>query len=159
MKLIRFGNPGEERPGVLDDDDHRRDLSALFNDWNRDFFNSGGLQQLGKLLQRGIGDLPLVPEAVRWASPIARPGKVVCIGLNYSDHAAESGMAVPAEPIVFMEATSAVCGPYDDVMIPRGSGKTDWEVELGVVIREETRYGKERDGPSHVGGFCCGSDV
>src|SRR4051794_11555119 len=115
MKLLRFGNPGDERPGILDENGLRRDLSRQFTDWNRAFFNSAGLQQLEKLLQRGIEDLPLVPESARWASPIARPGKVVCIGLNYSDHAAESGMPVPAEPIVFLKAANTVVGPYDDL--------------------------------------------
>lgn len=159
MKLIRFGPPGQERPGVLDDHGTRRDLSSKFVDWNRAFFMGDGLQRLAALV-RGGGDLPLVTDDVRWASPVPRPGKVVCIGLNYSDHAAESGMAIPEEPIVFLKASNTVVGPYDNLVIPRGSEKTDWEVELGVIIGRDARYlGSRDEAASYIAGYCISHDV
>lgn len=159
MRLIRFGAPGRERPGILDAQGVRRDLSGVFRDWDRDFFNTGGLQEIRDYL----GDNPYppaVPERERWAAPVARPGKVVCIGLNYSDHAKESGMAVPEEPIVFQKGSNTVVGPYDPILIPRGSGKTDWEVELGVVIGRDARYlTSSEDAVSHILGYCLVNDV
>lgn len=160
MKLIRFGNRDDERPGVLDENDRRRDLSGHFADWNREFFNSDGLHRLEHVLQQRSEDLPLVADAVRWASPIARPGKVVCIGLNYSDHAAESGMPVPEEPIVFLKAANTVVGPFDDLQIPRGGEKTDWEVELGAVIGRDVRYLESRAAAAAaIAGYCISHDV
>jgi len=160
MKLIRFGTRGEERPGILDVSGRRRDLSRHFADWNCEFFNSGGLQQLKKLMHRGAEDLAIVPEAVRWASPIARPGKVVCVGLNYRDHAEESGMPVPEEPIVFLKAANTVVGPYDQLEIPRGSEKTDWEVELGVIIGRDVRYlDSHEEAAAAIAGYCISHDV
>ncbi len=116
-------------------------------------------ESLAKLRAMDPKELPLVAGTPRIAACVGNVGKFICIGLNYSDHAAESGMAVPAEPVVFMKATSAICGPYDDVMIPRGSEKTDWEVELGVVIGKEARYVTEKDALSHVAGYCVVNDV
>ena len=160
MKLIRFGNCRDERPGVLDENDRRRDLSSHFADWNWEFFNSNGMYKLEKILQPGSENFPLVADGVRWASPIARPGKVVCIGLNYSDHAEESGMPVPEEPIVFLKAANTVVGPYDDLQIPRGGDKTDWEVELGVVIGRDARYLESReDAAAAIAGYCISHDV
>lgn len=155
MKLIRFGLRGAEKPGIITPDGKRKDCSAHFADWNREFFQSGGLEKL-----RGLDGLPDVPTEARWGAPVARPGKVIGIGLNYSDHAAESGMPIPSEPIVFMKATNTVCGPYDQVIIPRGSEKTDWEVELGVVIGREARYlGSPEEAKAVIAGYCISHDV
>ena len=138
MKLIRFGNKGSEKPGIIDADGNRRDVSHLFTDWNNVFFESGGLDKLRAIEDTSM--LPLVDESVRWAAPISRPGKAICIGLNYSDHAAETGAKIPEEPIVFMKAANTVVGPFDNILIPRKSVKTDWEVELAVIIKKEARY-------------------
>lgn len=159
MKLIRFGEAGKEKPGILDEQGVRRDLSSFFTDWNSAFFEEDGLAKLNALLESGI-ELPEVPEGARWGACIARPGKIICIGLNYSDHAAESGMPVPAEPIVFLKASNTVIGPYDPVLIPRTSQKTDWEVELGIVIGKTTRYLSHiSDAKSCIAGFCISHDV
>src|SRR5262245_519742 len=122
MKLVRFGPPGRESPGVLVDG-VRRDVSGAFRDWDREFFETGGLERLRDLL--ALGELPAVPDGERWGAPVARPGKVVGVGLNYRDHARESGTELPAEPVLFLKAPNAVAGPYDAVRIPRGSTKTD----------------------------------
>ncbi len=158
MRLIRFGEPGSERPGILRGDGARHDCSAHFADWNRDFFQSGGLTRLRALAESG--DLPKVSDDARWAAPIARPGKVICIGLNYRDHAEESGMPVPEEPVLFMKGANTVVGPYDDVLIPRRSEKTDWEVELGVVIGRDTRYLESREAAvESIAGYAISHDV
>ena len=160
MRLIRFGSVGDEKPGVLDQAGSRRDLSAHFKDWDMAFFGSGEIHRLAEIVKRDAAKLPLVPESERWAAPIARPAKVICIGLNYSDHAAESGMPIPPEPIVFMKASNTVVGPYDDVLIPRGGEKTDWEIELGVVIGKEARYlASTADAQAHIAGYCLTHDV
>ncbi|HEY1922860.1 MAG TPA: fumarylacetoacetate hydrolase family protein [Tepidisphaeraceae bacterium] len=161
MKLIRFGNFRKEKPGVELAPGVRKDCSGYFADWNGDFFTDNGLWRLAALLKSANGkQLPDVPADARIGAPIARPGKVICIGLNYSDHAAESGMEVPKEPIVFMKGNNTVVGPYDDILIPRGSKKTDWEVELGIVIGAETRY---LDSPAaaakRIAGYCISNDV
>ena len=159
MKLVRHGDPGQEKPGILDDAGRRLDLSAEFTDWNHEFFYSGGMARLRRLLDRQPA-LPTVADGVRWAAPIARPGMLMCIGLNYSDHARESGMAIPTEPILFQKATNTVVGPYDDVLIPRLSQKTDWEVELGIVIGADALY---LDSPeqalNHIAGYTIVHDV
>jgi len=160
MRLIRFGPVGNEKPGTIDSNESRRDLSAHFRDWDTKFFASGGMDRLAEILRREGTSLPIVPESERWAAPVARPGKVICIGLNYSDHAEESGMPIPAEPIVFLKASNTVIGPYDNVHIPRGSEKTDWEVELGVVIGKETRYlASPEAAHAHIAGYCISHDV
>ncbi|MBA2479481.1 MAG: fumarylacetoacetate hydrolase family protein [Planctomycetes bacterium] len=159
MRLVRFGAIGREKPGIALDGGVRKDCSAHFQDWNRDFFDGGGLARLAALV-RGGARLPDVPTAERWGACVARPGKVICIGLNYSDHAAESGMAVPGEPVVFMKAANTVVGPYDAVLIPRTSVKTDWEVELGVVIGRTARYlGSLDEADAVIGGYCVSNDV
>jgi 2-keto-4-pentenoate hydratase/2-oxohepta-3-ene-1,7-dioic acid hydratase in catechol pathway len=156
MKLIRFGQPGAERPGIFVDG-VRKDVSAHVSDFDRAFFQSGGLDRLAQLV---TGTLPDVPEGARWAAPVARPGKVICIGLNYSDHAKESNMPIPAEPIVFQKGANTVVGPYDPILIPRRSEKTDWEVELGVVIGRDARYLESADvALDYVGGYCISHDV
>lgn len=159
MKLIRFGERGAEKPGILNSQGQRKDCSALFNDWNHDFFQTGGLERLRELGPK-LDALPDVPENIRWGAPIVRPGKLIGIGLNYSDHAAESGMPIPTEPIVFLKGTNTVCGPNDPVLIPRGSQKTDWEVELGVVIGQNARYLASADeARKFIAGCCISHDV
>lgn len=140
LKLARYGTKGNERPAVLTDAGERLDLSGHFDDWNTAFFASQGLDRLRNILATASHDLPRIDPSARIGAPVARPGKIVCIGLNYSDHARESGMPIPSEPIVFLKAANTVAGPNDDVWIPRGSAKTDWEVELAIVIGSEARY-------------------
>ncbi len=160
MRLIRFGAIGKEKPGVLDGQEVRRDVSAKFSDWDMKFFQGEDVARLSEYLHKNIATLPLVPESERWAAPIARPGKLICIGLNYSDHAAESGMPIPSEPIIFMKATNTVIGPYDEIQIPRDSKKTDWEVELAVVIGKEARYLQSPAAAGqHIAGYCLSHDV
>lgn len=159
MQLIRWGSRGSERPGVMLDG-ARRDCSAHFTDWTPEFFAKGGVEALRALVAREGEQLPSVPADARWAACIPRPGKLVAIGLNYSDHAAEVGAKLPAEPIVFLKGTNTVVGPYDDVLIPRRSVKTDWEVELGVVIGTEARYLERiEDAAAHIAGCCIVNDV
>ncbi len=156
MKLIRFGKVGAEKPGVLIDG-KRKDCSEHFEDWNRDFFNRNGLTQLQGIIS---SDLPDVPESERWAPAVARPGMIMCIGLNYSDHAAESGMEVPKEPIIFMKATNTLTGPNDDIPIPKNSEKTDWEVELAIILNQDVSYlSSEKEGLDAIAGFCVMNDL
>jgi 2,4-didehydro-3-deoxy-L-rhamnonate hydrolase len=161
MRLIRFGAEKRERPGILFEDGKRRDLSAHFPDWDRVFFESGGIRKLRFLLRStSLTAFPEISERERWGAPIARPGKVVCIGLNYSDHAAESGMPIPREPVVFLKGANTVVGPYDDILIPRGSLKTDWEIELGVVIGRSARYlAGSQEASECIAGYCISHDV
>jgi 2,4-didehydro-3-deoxy-L-rhamnonate hydrolase len=156
MKLLRFGERGSERPGLLDNRGRIRDLSALVDDIAGDTLAPEGLARLRALDPES---LPLVEGDPRIGACIGRVGKFICIGLNYSDHAAETGATVPAEPVVFGKWTSAICGANDDVEIPRGSQKTDWEVELGVVIGRGGRYIDEADALDHVAGYCVINDV
>ncbi len=139
MKLIRFGAVGQEKPGVIVDG-QRRDCSQHFVDWKADFFQQDGLQKLKQLLASKTDSLPVVADQIRWGSCVARPRKLIGIGLNYRDHAAEANMELPKEPLVFMKGTNTVVGPYDNIIIPRNSVKTDYEVELGIVIAKEARY-------------------
>ncbi|WP_219225283.1 fumarylacetoacetate hydrolase family protein [Pedobacter antarcticus] len=157
MKLIRFGSYKNEKPGVLDENGRRKDLSSLFVDWNYQFFMNDGLRKLADI---DLSAFPDVPEQERWGACVARPGKIICIGLNYSDHAAESGMPVPPEPIVFQKGANTVVGPYDPVLIPRKSVKTDWEIELGIVIGKDVRYLENiEDAPAYIAGYCISHDV
>lgn len=156
MKLLRFGERGRERPGLLDHRGRIRDLSAVVEDILGDTLAPEGLARLRALDPES---LPLVEGDPRIGACVGRIGKFICIGLNYSDHAAETGATVPAEPVVFGKWTSAVCGPNDDVEIPRDSQKTDWEVELGVVIGRGGRYIEEADALDHVAGYCVINDV
>jgi 2-keto-4-pentenoate hydratase/2-oxohepta-3-ene-1,7-dioic acid hydratase in catechol pathway len=153
MKLLRYGPAGAEKPGVLDSAGRIRDLSGVVAD-------IGG-EVLTRLdgLQVDVEALPLVEGSPRLGPCVAGTGKFICIGLNYSDHAAETGAKVPPEPIIFMKATSAICGPNDPILIPRGSEKTDWEVELGVVIGKPAKYVSEADAMDHVAGYCVINDV
>lgn len=161
MRLIQFGPRGQEKAGILSSDGQRKDLSAFFNKWDSEFFRNQGLTRLAGFLQSDQArSLPDVAENVRWGAPVARPGKIVCVGLNYSDHAAETGAKIPQEPILFMKAPNTWVGPYDDVEIPKDSQKTDWEVELGVVIGKEARYLRSQDDAmEHVAGYCISNDV
>lgn len=156
MKLLRFGAAGQERPGVIDAQGRIRDLSAHVDDIAGAALTAEGLARLRTL---DIASLPVVEGDVRLGACVGRIGKFVCIGLNYRDHAAESGMAIPAEPVVFNKWTSAVCGPNDDVVQPRGSDRLDWEVELGVVIGKAGAYIEEADALDHVAGYCVVHDV
>ena len=160
MRLIRFGRQGREKPGVLLDG-KRKDLSAYFQDWNSTFFAESGLERLSTLLKTDEARrLPEVSELDRWGAPVARPGKIVCVGLNFSDHAKESGMPVPTEPVLFLKATNTVVGPFDDILIPRNSNKTDWEVELGLIIAREARYlNSVGDATACIAGYCISHDV
>jgi 2-keto-4-pentenoate hydratase/2-oxohepta-3-ene-1,7-dioic acid hydratase in catechol pathway len=156
MKLLRVGPPGAERPAVLDAGGVARDVSGIVDDYGPAFFAGGGLDQVAAALAGGG-----LPEAQgRIGAPIARPGKIVCIGLNYHDHAAETGQVPPKRPVVFLKDPSTVTGPYDDVLIPRGSAKTDWEVELGVIIGSRARYlDAPADALAVVAGYAVSHDV
>jgi ureidoglycolate lyase len=156
MKLLRFGEKGSEQPGLLHSDGTVRALTGVVDDIAGDALLAASID---RLRQHDPADLPLVEQPGRLGPCVAGVGKFLCIGLNYSDHAAESGMDVPPEPVLFMKATSAIVGPYDDVVIPKGSQKTDWEVELGVVIGDTARYVGEADAMNHVAGYCVVNDL
>ena len=158
MKLIRFGNPGEEKPGLILQDGRRIDASAFGSDYDEAFFGGDGLERLAAWAKANAATAPTVDDSVRLGPCVARPSKLICIGLNYSDHAKESGMAIPKEPIVFFKATSAIVGPNDPVIIPKDSKKTDWEVELAFVIGKKANYVSEDDALSHVAGYCVHHD-
>jgi len=156
MKLLRFGNSGQEKPGALDGAGQIRDLSSLVADISGETLSASSLVALS---QTDLDTLPIVPEDVRIGPCVGNVGKIICIGLNYSDHAAESGMEVPPEPIIFAKATSALCGPNDDLELPRGSEATDWEVELAVVIGRHAKYVSEDDALDYVAGYAIMNDV
>ena len=159
MKLIRFGKQGEEKPGILLSNDEKIDVSSFVSDYDEKFFESGGLVSLKNWLNENESSAPRLDDSIRLGSPIARPSKIICIGLNFKDHAAESGFDAPEEPLIFGKATSAICGPYDNIIIPRGSEQTDWEVELGVVIGKKTSYVDQDQALEHVGGYVLHNDV
>ncbi len=156
MKLVRFGSKGQEKPGLVDKDGAVRDLSDVVDDIDHAALTPDGLAKLRRL---DPSKLPKVDAATRLGPCVGKVGKFVCVGLNYADHARESGAQPPKEPVLFMKATSAITGPNDDVIIPRGSLKTDWEVELGVVIGSEARYVREAQALDHVAGFCLVNDL
>ena len=156
MKLLRVGPAGQEKPAALDEAGTLRDLSAHVEDISGATLSDDGLAALRQI---DLATLPELPADSRVGPCVGQVGKFMCIGLNYSDHAAESGMEVPAHPVLFMKATSAICGPNDDVLIPRNSQKTDWEVELGVVIGKKASYVEEADAMGHVAGYCVVNDV
>ena len=156
MKLLRFGSPGKEKPGLLDQEGSIRDLSSVINDINGETLSPRSIEQLSGIEPES---LPIVTSEPRLGTCVGNIGKLVCIGLNYSDHAKESGMAIPTEPIVFMKAISAVTGPNDNIELIRGSEKTDWEVELGIVIGSHTKYVTEDDALDHVAGYCVVNDI
>ena len=156
MKLVRFGEPGEEAPGLLCDDGIIRDLTGIVDDIEGDALADAGL---AVIRQTDPESLPAAPEGVRLGAPVAGVGKLICIGLNFADHAAESGMDVPPEPVIFMKATSAISGPEDPILLPRGSEKTDWEVELAFVIGTRASHVSEAEALSHVAGYLICNDV
>jgi 2,4-didehydro-3-deoxy-L-rhamnonate hydrolase len=158
MKLIRFGEPGAEKPGVQLADGIRIDCSAFGSDYTEDFLATGGLNRLKNWLEQHQSNCPVLPAGTRLGAPIHRPSKIICIGLNYSDHARESNMQLPAEPVVFFKATTALCGPDDDLVIPKNSKKTDWEVELAVVIGKKASYVEEADAMDYVAGYALHND-
>jgi 2,4-diketo-3-deoxy-L-fuconate hydrolase len=159
MRLIRFGEFKKEKPGVMIDN-KRFDLSEHFSDWDRDFFEADGIEKLRSFLKSNTNELKEVEASERWGSPIARPGKVLCVGLNYADHAKEAGKEVPTEPIIFMKGSNTVVGPEDNIEIPRKSEKTDWEVELGVVIGLKASYLDSKEvSEKHIAGYVISHDV
>ena len=156
MKLVRYGKPGAEKPGLIDAQGRLRDLSDVVADIDETTLLSEELRRLAAIDTEA---LPLVAGAPRYGAPVARVGKMICVGLNYADHAAESGMAPPEQPVLFMKATSAIGGPDDDIVIPRGSVKTDWEVELGVIIGDVAREVSVEDAMGHIAGFAVINDL
>ena len=156
MKLVRYGNPGQEKPGLIDDQGHLRDLSKVIKDISPDQLSDKALAKLRKIK---TDKLPLVKGKPRMGCPISSISKFVAIGLNYADHAAEAGMPLPKEPIVFLKANNCIQGPDDNVMLPKGSVKSDWEVELGIVIGTEARYVSQKDALNYVAGYCVVNDV
>jgi 2,4-diketo-3-deoxy-L-fuconate hydrolase len=158
MKLIRFGPPGAEKPGLLAPDGARVDASTFGEDWDEGFFGSDGLARLARWADVHLESARRIPDGERLGPPVRRPSKIVCIGLNYADHARESGAQIPTEPVVFFKATTALSGPNDDVVLPRGSSKTDWEVELAVVIGRRARYVAVEDADAFVAGYALHND-
>lgn len=159
MKLIRFGAEGNEKPGVQLEDGKRLDVSGFGQDYNEDFFGGDGLERLETWLKNNQGNCSKVGDDVRLGVPLVRPSKIVCVGLNYAQHAAESGMAIPSEPVLFFKATSALCGPNDDVIIPKNSEKSDWEVELAIVIGKKASYVEKEDAYKHIAGYVLHNDI
>lgn len=158
MKLIRYGNIGAEKTGVVIDG-KRYDTSAFGEDYNEAFFENDGLNRLEAFVEKNQNNLPLVSDEVRLSSPVARPSKIVCIGLNYAKHAKETNAPIPKEPILFFKSTTALVGPNDDIMIPKNSVKTDWEVELAFVIGKKASYVSEEEALDYVAGYCLHNDV
>ena len=158
MKLIRFGDRGKEKPGLLLDDGSCVDVSAAVTDYNEEFFATDGLERLRRWVEKNTGSLPRVGSSVRLGASVCRPSKIVCIGLNYRDHAAETGQEVPKEPVIFFKASSSLSGPNDNVVMPKGSTKLDWEVELAFVIGKEARCVAKRDALDHVAGYVLHND-
>lgn len=158
MKLIRFGPPGREKPGLLLDDGTRLDVSAFGRDYDEAFFGGSGLDDLRGWLRENASRAPRVDASVRLGPPVCRPSKIVCIGLNFRDHAAETGADIPTEPVIFFKASSALCGPDDPLVIPRGATKVDWEVELAFVVGRVARYVPEGRGLEHIAGYALHND-
>jgi len=158
MKLLRHGTPGNEKPGLQLEDGRRIDASAFGSDYNEAFFDGDGLERLRAWAEANAGAAPVLAEGTRLGPAVARPSKLVCIGLNYRDHAAETGAAIPVEPILFFKATSAICGPNDPLIIPRGSEKTDWEVELAIVVGKKASYVEKANALDHVAGYVLHND-
>lgn len=156
MKLIRFGEAGQEKPGVLIND-KRIDVSSIVTDYNEAFFENGGLAKLQEALKNNTS-FPEVSNDIRLGSPVARPSKIICIGLNYVDHCEETGAAIPEEPIIFFKSTTSLCGPNDNLIIPKNSDKTDWEVELAFVVGKKASYVAEEDALDYLAGYCLLND-
>ena len=159
MKLIRFGEINKEKPGVILPDGTKIDVSKFVNDYDEQFFGNQGIEKLNKWLEKNHDSCPVIDNDNRLGSPLFRPSKIVCVGLNYAKHAKESGMDAPEEPVLFFKASSAIIGPYDSITIPKGSEKSDWEVELAVVIGNKASYVSEKDALSHIAGYVLHNDV
>tara|TARA_Y100000385_G_scaffold262106_1_gene293488 strand:- start:2059 stop:2913 length:855 start_codon:yes stop_codon:yes gene_type:complete len=159
MKLIRFGEINKEKPGVLLPDGKKIDVSKFVNDYDEQFFGNQGIKKLNDWLEKNQNSCPQLHDDIRLGPPIKRPSKIVCVGLNYSKHAEESGMDVPEEPVLFFKASSAIIGPYDPIIIPKGSEKSDWEVELAIVIGNKASYVSEKDALNHIAGYVLHNDV
>ncbi|MDB5204957.1 MAG: fumarylacetoacetate hydrolase family protein, partial [Flavisolibacter sp.] len=158
MKLLRHGELNKERAGVIINEDYY-DASSFGEDYNEQFFENEGLDRLQKFVESNKDKLPKLDKSIRLGSPVARPSKIICIGLNYADHAKETGAAIPTEPIIFFKSTTALIGPFDNVIIPKASKKTDWEVELAVVISKKASYVEEQDAMNYVAGYCLHNDL
>ena len=158
MKLIRFGNPGEEKPGIIVDD-KQFDVSAFGSDYTRSFLENNGLKILNDWFVQNQSDCPIVDPSTRLGPPLKDPSKIICVGLNYRKHAIESGMQVPEEPVLFFKAISALCGPNDNVMLPKNGDKTDWEVELAVVIEKKASYVSVQNAMNYIGGYALHNDI
>ena len=156
MKLLRYRKDGLVKPGILDDEGNIREASSIINDWTSQTLNINNLTKLNEI---NISVLPIVDDTISIAPCVGEVGKFICVGLNYSDHVAETGMTVPKEPIIFMKATSSICGPNDNIIIPKNSTKTDWEVELGVIIGKEAKYISEQDSQDFIAGYCVVNDL
>lgn len=159
MKLIRFGNLGQEKPGVELDNGQRLDVSGFGEDFNGNFFSNNGIDNLKLWLENNSEKIPIIADSERLGCPIDKPSKIVCIGLNYTKHAEESGMTLPEEPVLFFKSTTAIVGPYDDVMLPKGSLKSDWEVELAVVMGKKAAYVHEKEAMDYVAGYVIHNDL
>lgn len=158
MKLIRYGELNREKTGVVVDD-VMYDTYSFGEDYNEHFFETRGLKRLRQFIELNKNTLEKIPDGARLGSPVARPSKIVCIGLNYADHAKETGAQIPPEPVIFLKSTTALCGPFDDIIIPKNSKKTDWEVELAVVIEKKASYVDEAEAMDYVAGYCLHNDV
>ncbi|WP_282162471.1 fumarylacetoacetate hydrolase family protein [Ulvibacterium marinum] len=158
MKLIRFGAIGNEKPGVQLENGDWLDVSGFGQDYDEQFFGGDGIHRLKGWLDKNVGSCPKVDDSMRLGAPLCRPSKIICIGLNYAKHAQEAGMEIPKEPVLFFKATSAIVGPNDDVVIPKGSTKTDWEVELAIVIGKKASYVSESEAMDHVAGYVLHND-
>ena len=158
MKLIRFGQAGKEKPGVQLENGKRIDITAFGQDYNEDFFGNDGIKRLREWLLQNEEKCPEISNEVRLGSPLVRPSKLICVGLNYAKHAEESGMDIPKEPVLFFKATSAIVGPNDDLIIPKNSKKTDWEVELAFVIGKKASYVSEEEAMNHIAGYVLHND-
>ena len=156
MKLLRYRDGNIIKPGILDNTKKIRNVSSVVTDWNNETIN---IDQLEKIIKTDLSTFPIINSDVSIAPCVGNVGKFICIGLNYSDHAQETGMEVPKEPIIFMKATSSICGPNDEVIIPRNSLKSDWEVELGIIIGKETKYINENQSQDHIAGYCVVNDL
>lgn len=159
MKLIRFGEKNKEKPGIQLDDDQRIDVSSFIDDYDENFFYKIGIKKLRNWLNKNKEKCPIIDNNIRIGPPISRPSKIVCVGLNYAKHAAESGMKIPDEPVLFFKSSSAITGPYDPIIIPKNSSKTDWEVELAIVIGKRASYVSKEDALNYIAGYVLHNDV
>ena len=159
MKLIRFGEKNKEKPGIQLDDDRRIDVSSFIDDYDENFFYKIGIKKLRSWLNKNKEKCPIIDNNIRIGPPISRPSKIVCVGLNYAKHAAESGMKIPDEPVLFFKSSSAITGPYDPIIIPKNSSKTDWEVELAIVMGKRASYVSKEDALNYIAGYVLHNDV